>query len=119
MEDNLIKLLESFGYPVFRQGSLVENEPYPPTFFTFWNNGEWEQKAYDNKTIAIIVDFDVNVYADYPETVYNLLNEARTLLKSNGYQIPDRGHDLASDVETHTGRGINVTYLQRIKESEV
>ena len=41
MEDNLIELLATFGYPVLRQGSLAENEQYPPTFFTFWNNGEW------------------------------------------------------------------------------
>lgn len=114
MEDNLIELLESFGYPVFRQGSLAENEPYPPTFITFWNNTEYEHSAYDNETKLIIYDFDVNVYADDPDKVYSLLNEARTLLKNNGYQIPDRGHDLASDVDTHTGRGMNVTYLKRI-----
>lgn len=119
MEDNLIKLLESFGYPVIRQGSLAENEPYPQTFFTFWNNGEYEQKAYDNTTIAVVVDFDVNVYADDPAKVYELLQQARTLLKNNGYQTPDRGHDLASDVDTHTGLGMNVTYLQRLNESEV
>lgn len=119
MEDNLIQLLETFGYPVLRQGSLADNEPYPPIFFTFWNNGEYELKAYDNRTISILFDFDVNVYADDPAKVYELLQQARTLLKSNGYQTPDRGHDLASDVYTHTGRGMNVTYLQRINESEV
>jgi hypothetical protein len=117
MEDNLIELLETFGYPVYRQGSLAENEPYPPTFFTFWSNGNYEQSAYDNSVMLVISDFDVNVYADDPETVYSLLKQARTLLSHNGYQIPDRGHDLASDVDTHTGRGINVTYLS--KESEV
>ena len=114
MEDNLIELLETFGFPVIRQGSMSNNETYPPTFFTFWNNGEYEQKSYDNNTIAVIHDFDVNVYSDDPETVYNLLKQARTLLKNNGYQTPNRGHDLASDVDTHTGRGINVTYLQRV-----
>ena len=114
MEDNLIALLETFSYPVIRQGSLAEDAPYPPTFFTFWNNTTYEGGAYDNATASEIFDFDVNVYADDPATVYSLLNEARTLLKSNGYQIPDRGHDLASDVDTHTGRGINVTYLKRV-----
>lgn len=114
MEDNLIELLESLGYPVMRQGSLGDNEQYPHTFFTFWNNGEYEQKAYDNRTIAVIHDFDVNVYADNPATVYKLLADARNLLKNNGYNIPDRGHDVASDVDTHTGRGMNVEYLQRI-----
>lgn len=113
MEDNLIELLETFGYPVIRQGSLAEDAPYPPTFFTFWNNTTYEHRAYDNATEFVIYDFDVNVYADDPATVYDLLKQARTLLKSNGYQIPDRGHDLASDVDTHTGRGINVTYLKK------
>lgn len=115
MEDNLIELLETFGYPVFRQGSLAENEPYPPTFITFWNNTEYAKSAYDNTIVFVIYDFDVNVYADDPATVYDLLKRARTLLKNNGYQIPDRGHDLASDVDTHTGRGMNVTKI----ESEV
>lgn len=113
MEDNLIELLETFGYPVFRQGSLTENEPYPPTFFTFWNNGEYGFKYYDNATTLIYFDFDVNVYSDDPATVYDLLQQARTLLKSNGYQTPDRGHDVASDVDTHTGRGLNVTKIER------
>lgn len=113
MEDNLIELLATFGYPVIRQGSLAENEQYPPTFFTFWNNGEWEQNAYDNQTVTIIHDFDVNVYSDDPAKVYELLTQARSLLKNNGYQTPDRGHDVASDTDTHTGRGINVTTIER------
>ena len=29
MEDKLIELLETFGYPVIRQGSLGEDESYP------------------------------------------------------------------------------------------
>lgn len=116
MEDNLIELLETFGYPVFRQGSLAEDAPYPPTFFTFWNNTEYEHSSYDNDSKLIVFDFDVNVYADDPNTVYSLLNSARKLLKDNNYQIPDRGHDVGSDTNTHTGRGMNVTYLQTIKE---
>lgn len=113
MEDDLIKLLETLGYPVFKQGSITEEEPYPPTFFTFWNNETWEQSAYDNVTVTTIHDFDVNVYSDDPENVYNVLKLAITLLKNNGYQIPDRGYDLSSDVDTHTGRGINVTKIER------
>lgn len=116
MEDNLIELLEKFGYPVIRQGSLAKDAPYPPTFFTFWNNGEFEHSAYNNVTMFITYDFDVNVYADDPGKVYELLNSARSLLKNNGYHTPDRGHDVGSDTETHTGRGMNVTYLQPIKE---
>lgn len=113
MEDNLIKLLETFGYPVYRQGSLAESEPYPPTFITFWCNTEYAQSAYDNSVAFVIYDFDVNVYADDPATVYELLKKVRVKLSENGYQIADRGHDLASDFDTHTGRGINVTRIER------
>lgn len=112
MEDNLIELLTTFGYDIYRQGSLAENEPYPATFFTYWNNGEYEQSAYDNDTKSVVYDFDVNVYSNDPDTVYDVLNAARTLLKQNGYITPDRGHDVISDHETHIGRGMNV---QKVK----
>ena len=111
MEDALIQLLQSFNYPVIRQGSLAPEESYPDTFFTFWNNNELEHSAYNDQTLLVIYDFDVNVYSRNPETVYNLLKQARSLLKKNGWQTPDRGHDLASDEITHTGRGMEVTFL--------
>lgn len=114
MEDKLIELLETFGYPVIRQGSLADDEPYPDTFFTFWNNDEYELKAYDNRTLSVCYNFDVNVYSNDPTTVYDLSNKARDLLKSNGWQSPSRGYDVASDVDTHTGRGFNVTYIQNV-----
>lgn len=111
MEDKLIELLETFGYPVIRQGSLGENEDYPDTFFTFWNNNESEQSAYDNETTSVVYDFDVNVYSDNPATTYNLLKEARALLKNNGFLAPSRGHDVISDEDSHTGRGMNILKL--------
>ena len=111
MEDNLITLLQSFGYPVFRQGSLTENEAYPDTFFTFWNNSEDGVSYYDNDAVIVDYDFSVNVYSTGPDTVYSLLAEARRLLKANGWIIVSRGYDVASDEITHTGRGLEVEYL--------
>lgn len=112
MEDILINLLSSFKYPVIRQGSLAPDAKYPETFFTFWNNTETEISAYNNQTFTVVYNYDVNVYSSDPEKVYNLLKSARNLLKKNGWQAPERGHDLASDEITHTGRGIEVTYIQ-------
>lgn len=111
MEDNLINLLQTFGYPVFRQGSLTETEAYPDTFFTFWNNSEDGLSFYDNDVVIVAYDFSVNVYSTGPEKVYNLLAEARRLLKANDWIIVSRGYDAPSDEITHTGRGCEVGYL--------
>lgn len=112
MEDILIALLETFKYPVIRQGSLGDDEEYPDTFFTFWNSSEDGDSAYDNETVKIIHDYNVNVYSTDPETTYSLLKQARDLLKVNGWIPTQMGYDIASDEITHTGRGMNVTYLQ-------
>lgn len=112
MEDTLIQLLESFGYPVMRQGSLSADQAYPDTFFTFWNNDEDGQSFYDNDTASVVYDFDVNVYSSNPDTAYSLLAEARKLLKTNRWIISTRGYDVPSDEITHIGRGMNVQYLE-------
>lgn len=118
MEDRLIELLESFKYPVIRQGSLGDDEEYPDTFFTFWNNSEDGDSFYDNETVKIIHDFDVNVYSTDPDTTYSLLKNARDLLKVNGWIPVTMGYDIASDEITHLGRGMNVTFLEYKQEEK-
>lgn len=112
MEDILIELLSTLKYPVIRQGSLAPDETYPDTFFTFWNNDETEHSAYDNDTINVDYDFDVNVYSTNPDTAYQLLSQARKLLKENGWIIATRGYDVASDEITHIGRGMEILFLK-------
>lgn len=116
MEDNLIELLEYFNLPVIRQGSLPPDEVYPNTFFTFWNNDEVEHSAYDNDTANVTYDFDINVYSTDPNKVYSLLGQARQLFKQNGWIIAQRGYDVPSDEITHTGRGMEVMYLEQFEE---
>ena len=98
--------------PIFKQGSLGEDEAYPDTFLTFWENPEAEQTAYDNGTATVVWSFDVNGYSTSPNKLYSLMNALRAAYKADGWQTPDRGHDVASDEITHTGRGISVTYLK-------
>lgn len=112
MEDVLIQLLSSFGYPVIRQGSLSADAAYPDTFFTFWNSTEDGNSFYDNETVSVVYDFDVNVYSTSPDTAYGLLESARKLLRLNNWIIATRGYDVPSDEVTHIGRGMNVQYLQ-------
>ena len=113
MKDALISLLESFGYPVRLQGSLTEDEAYPESFFTFWNNETSDGSHYDNDAISYIWDFDVNFYSVNPALVNTVLLEVRTLLKSNGWIVSGKGYDVASDEPTHTGRQINVIFIER------
>lgn len=112
MEDNLIKVLASFGYPVYRQGSMSNDEIYPETFFTFWNNDSLDHSHYDNAEYGTEWDFDVNIYSSNPELTYSVLANARVALKAAGWTIPSKGHDVASDEATHIGRGLNAIYLQ-------
>lgn len=112
MEDNLIQLLKTFGFSVFRQGSLGEAEAYPTSFFTFWNSDSPDHSHYDNDDYATDYAFDVNFYSTDPELVYQTIADARILLKQNKWIVPSKGYDVASDEVTHVGRGIQVLYLQ-------
>lgn len=112
MDENLIALLETFGYPVYRQGSLSDTDTYPDSFFTFWNNDSPDHSHYDNTDYGTEWDFDVNFYSNNPDLVYSVLLQARSLLKENGWVIPEKGHDVMSDEPTHTGRGITALFLE-------
>lgn len=114
MIDELLTLLESFKYPVLRQGSLAPDEAYPETFITFWGDGENEQSAYDNDTKLATDEYDINVYSNDPDKTYSLVNDIRVLLKSAGWTIESRGYDVPSDEITHTGRGMRVIYLMEV-----
>ena len=112
MEYELIKILEAFGFPVLRQGSLAPDENYPDDFFTFWNNDSPDHAHYDNEEYGTDWDYDVNFYSNNPEHTYSILAKARETLKAAGWTIPGKGYDVASDEVTHTGRGMRAFYLQ-------
>ena len=64
VEDVLIGLLETFKFPVFRQGSVTES--YPDDFFTFWETEEDGNSFYDNKTVDVAYLFNVYFYSVNP-----------------------------------------------------
>lgn len=113
MEDLLIETLESLGFPVMLQGSLLPDEPYPDHFFTFWNNDSYGNSYYDNNEQSTVFNYDVNFYSSNPEWVYTKLKEAITALKQVGFIISGDGYSVMSDEQTHDGRGVNVLYLRR------
>lgn len=112
MKEQLIELLNSFGYPVRLQGSLSKNELYPDNFFTIWNNSADDGSHYDNDAINYVWNFTVNFYGTNPGIVNTILISAKALLKSKGWIVPGKGYDVPSDEKTHTGRAIDVLYIE-------
>lgn len=106
MKVELIKLLETFGFPVFLQGSMNDDEDYPDSFFTFWNFETPEDSHYDNEAVRAVWGIWVYFYSNDPASIDTKLEEARKLLKENGWIIDGKGEDVNSDVKTHTGRMI-------------
>lgn len=114
MEDKLIEILESLGYPVFLQGSMLADQPYPSSFFTFWNDSTDGISFYENGEQAIEWMFSVNFYSTDPTLVNNKLIEVKPLLRNAGFIVNGAGYSVASDEITHTGRGITLLYRQEV-----
>lgn len=114
IKEILIDILSEFGYPVLLQGSMNENEEYPESFFTFWNNDSYDGDHFDNDAISAIWDFDVNFYSKDPVLVNSKLLEAKEALKNQGFIITGRGYDVASDDPSWTGRGMHVLKIELI-----
>lgn len=114
MEDKLIELLSTFGYPVYRQGSMTEEEQYPDNFFTFWNTDSPDHAHYDDSEYGTEWDYNIFFYTNDPNNRFAVMAEARKLLKANGWIVPSKGYDVMSDEPTHTGRGMMIIYLDFI-----
>lgn len=112
MEDLLISTLESLGYPVRLQGSLLENETYPDSFFTFWNDSADGTGFYSNDETAILWSYSLNFYSTDPVLVNTKLIETKRLLRDAGWIVSGAGYDVPSDEPTHTGRGMSLMYRQ-------
>ena len=116
MENLLIEILENFGFPVKLQGSLLPEEVYPDSFFTFWNNSSDGESYYDNEEKSIVYSYDVNFYSTNPELVYTKIREVKSALQNVGFIVSGDGHSVASDEITHTGRGIDVIFIKYKEE---
>lgn len=111
MKQILLNVLNTFGYPVFLHGSLGENEPFPPAFFTFQTVGSSDISFDDTDTHAVY-RYQVFFYANDPVTVESVAAQSRAALKAEGF-IPDgRGIDIPSEEPTHTGWVTEYLYIK-------
>jgi hypothetical protein len=100
---DLIALLETFEYPVFLQGSVNPDAPYPQSFFTFWNFETPEAEFYDNNAGRAVWGFWVYFYSVDPVLIETITEKARKLLKKNDLILQGKPYDIAVDRPTHTG----------------
>lgn len=118
MKQELISIINGLfpEYSVFLQGSLNPNDPYPDSFFTFWNDESDGVMHYDNDARACVWAFTVYFYSNDPELVNTVLLQLRAELRRNGWFVPTFGYDVMTDVITHTGRALDVLYEQTISQ---
>jgi hypothetical protein len=45
--------------------------------------------------------------------VYSTLDAAKERLQAAGWTVPGKGHAVASDTTTHTGRGFTALYIEQ------
>ena len=103
MKQKLITTLNSFGYPLYLQGTINPDEAYPGTFLTFWTDSTDDNTHFDNNTISVDWKFTVILYSNNPEIVNTKPNEIRSTLKAAGFIPQGKGQDIPSDEPTHTG----------------
>lgn len=114
VKELLLKVIDdNTGLPVYLQGSLSDTSAYPESFFTFWNNDTIDGEFYDNAENVTTWDFDLNFYSSDVKLVNTILEDLKRPLTEAGFIVDGVGYDLLSDVDTHTGRGINIIYQEQ------
>lgn len=111
MEDLLISTLETLGFPVLLQGSILDDEPYPDSFFTFWETSG-DGVFYDDDEALTVYNYLVNFYSTSPESCYTMLRNAKKLLRKQGFILSGDGYSVPSGKSSHDGRGIQASYLK-------
>lgn len=106
-------LIGEFHVPVYLFGSLSDSDTYPADFFTFWNTSSNSGAFYDDDENMTVWEFELNFYSNDPTHTNSYLLQAKRLLKAQGWIIDGKGYDVASDEKTHTGRGINITFIEK------
>lgn len=115
--NTILPLVDNDESKIILQGSMSDDATYPDAFFTFWNNDTSDDAFYNNAETQVIWDFDLNFYSNDPAKVNDVLLQAKRLLKAVGFIVDGSGHDVLSDEPTHTGRGINLLYIEKVRKN--
>ena len=75
--DKLLEILEAYKVPVYKQGSMSDDDEYPETFITFWNSDTEDHSHYDNDNYGVTWTYQVYVYSSNPSNTYSILESIR------------------------------------------
>lgn len=113
MKELLIRVLESFGYPVYLHGTIGDDEPFPPSFFTFQTLDSPDEYPFDNTPAYTAWSYQVIFYSSDPLNVATIAAQSRIALKEAGFIPQGKGQDMPSDEPTHTGWLCDYIYLAK------
>lgn len=117
MKKYLIDLIEKVNTNVFLQGSLSSADDYLDSFLTFWNFETPEGQFYDNDSNRAVWGFWVYVYSNDPGELERMEKSLIEIFKEDNKTIlSGKGEDVASDVNTHTGRMLTVYLIENYEE---
>ena len=119
IENQLFELLEILGYEVYKQGSFTTTEEYQDNFFTVWNDDTEEKGHYDNQEQNCIWYFTVNFYSVDPLLPTTILLKAKKLLEENDWIVPGKGKDVYSDSKNHSGRSMEIMFMEKGGKQDV
>lgn len=112
MKEKLFEILQTFGAPIYLQGTLAENADYPGEFITYITTDSETAAAYDNDEAATAWAFQIAYYSNDPAKVDSAQKKIRATLKAAGFIPQGRGYDLPSDRADFTGWVCDYYYLE-------
>lgn len=112
MKEKLLAALDPLGYPVLLQGSLLDDEPYPNEFITFWTADSSSAAEFDNESAETAWTYQIINYCTSPARVAEIAQQIRAALKAAGFISQGKGRDIPSDTPTHTGWACDFIYIE-------
>ena len=108
---DIYPILKDIGLPVFIQGEMPEEMPYPDTFITYlWFRSEdiWR---FDNMATATNYTCQVTIYSRLPNEMDNAVSKVIEALTANGYSKDGGGRMIPSDEPTHLGWTLDFNFI--------
>jgi len=114
--DKIINVLDTFDYPYRRQGTYLSDEPYPPTFFTYWNIRSPFSDYGDNIAHTTIYEYMIYVYSRNESLVYSITDELINKFEKLDFVVTNKGEDISCDDKSFVGRVIRIIYKENMEE---